>query len=107
MLPALTLLRVDLRSAMALGANRAASGAGNRKARTLLIAGEIALTVVSVAASGLLIRSLVYLETLPPGFDATNVTAGKCRSTRTAITTQPRCNICLRRVLTQCEKFPV
>ena len=30
-----------------------------------------------VAASGLLIRSLVYLETLPPGFDATNVTAGK------------------------------
>ncbi len=53
------------------------SGAGNRRARTLLIAGEIALTVVLVAATGLLIRSLVYLETLPPGFDATNVTAGK------------------------------
>ena len=77
MLPALTLRRVDLRSAMSLGVNRTMSGAGNRRARTLLIAGEIALTVVLVAATGLLIRSLVYLETLPPGFDATNVTAGK------------------------------
>ncbi|HTU49697.1 MAG TPA: ABC transporter permease, partial [Acidobacteriaceae bacterium] len=77
MLPALELRRVDLRSAMAMGANRAVSGAGNRKVRTLLIAGEIALTVVLVAASGLLIRSLIYLETLPPGFDATNVTVGK------------------------------
>ena len=77
MFPALTLRRVDLRSGMALGANRAASGAGNRKARTLLIAGEIALTVVLVAASGLLIRSLIYLETLPPGFNSANVTVGK------------------------------
>jgi predicted permease len=77
MLPALALRRVDLRSAMAFGSNRAVSSAGNRKTRTLLIAGEIALTVVLVAASGLLIRSLIYLETLPPGFDATNVIAGK------------------------------
>ena len=77
MLPALTLRRVDLRSVMAVSANRAASGAGNHNARTLLIAGEIALTVVLVAASGLLIRSLIYLETLPPGFDAANVTTGK------------------------------
>ncbi|EQD64425.1 permease, partial [mine drainage metagenome] len=45
--------------------------------RTLLIAGEIALTVVLVAASGLLIHSLIYLETLPPGFNANNVMAGK------------------------------
>ena len=77
MLPALELRRIDLRSAMAASANRAMSGARNRNARTLLIAGEIALTVVLVAASGLLIRSLIYLETLPPGFDATNVTTGQ------------------------------
>jgi len=77
MLPALELRRIDLRSAMAAGANRALSHPGNRTTRTLLIAGEIALTVVLVAASGLLIRSLIYLETLPPGFDATNVMTGK------------------------------
>ncbi|MGO8720793.1 MAG: ABC transporter permease [Acidobacteriaceae bacterium] len=77
MLPALELRRVDLRMAMAAGANPALAHAGSRTARTLLIAGEIALTVVLVAASGLLIRSLIYLETLPPGFDATNVMTGK------------------------------
>ena len=77
MLPALELRRVDLRSAMASGAHRTLAHSGSRKTRTLLIAGEIALTVVLVAASGLLIRSLIYLETLPPGFDATNVMTGK------------------------------
>jgi len=76
MFPALEMRRIDLRTAMASGANRAMSGAGNRKTRTLLIAGEIALTVVLVAASGLLIRSLIYLETLPPGFNAANVVTG-------------------------------
>jgi predicted permease len=77
MLPALELRRVDLRSAMSANANRALSHSSSRATRTLLIAGEIALTVVLVAASGLLIRSLIHLETLPPGFNATNVTTGK------------------------------
>jgi predicted permease len=31
------------------------------------------LTVVLLASAGLLVRTLVYLETLPPGFDASNV----------------------------------
>jgi len=41
--------------------------------RQVLIAGEVALTVVLLAASGLLIRTLIHLETLPPGFNATGV----------------------------------
>ena len=77
MLPALELRRIDLRSAMAVGASRASSGSSNRRMRALLIAGEIALTVVLVSASGLLVHSLIYLETLPPGFDANNVMTGK------------------------------
>ncbi len=77
MLPALELRRIDLRTAMAVGASRASSGSGNRRMRALLIAGEIALTVVLVSASGLLVHSLIYLETLPPGFDANNVMTGK------------------------------
>ncbi len=77
MLPALELRRIDLRSAMAVGASRASSGSSNRRMRALLIAGEIALTVVLISASGLLVHSLIYLETLPPGFDANNVMTGK------------------------------
>jgi len=74
-LPALQTRRVDLRSAMALGSHSVARGSS--RLRQMLIAGEVALTVVLLAGAGLLIRTLVYLETLPPGFDATNVITAK------------------------------
>ncbi|MFT4114625.1 ADOP family duplicated permease [Silvibacterium sp.] len=74
-LPALVARRVALRSAMSAKSYSVAAGTG--RSRRLLIAGEVALTVVLVAAAGVLVRTLVYLETLPPGFDAHNVTLGK------------------------------
>jgi predicted permease len=45
--------------------------------RQALIAGEVALTVVLLAGSGLLIRTLVHLETLPPGFNPAGVMTAK------------------------------
>lgn len=74
-LPALHTRRVDLRSSMAAGSRNLARGSS--RLRQLLIVGEVAMTVVLVAAAGLLLRSLVHLETLPPGFDATNVMTAK------------------------------
>lgn len=66
MLPALVTRKVDLRSSMA---SRAVAGAGKMRLRQALIAAEVSLTIVLLAASGLLIRSLIRLETLPPGFN--------------------------------------
>jgi macrolide transport system ATP-binding/permease protein len=74
MIPALTGLRYDLRSAIA---NRSTSRANQLGLRQALIAGEVALTVVLLASSGLLIRTLVHLQTLPPGFDSTGVMTAK------------------------------
>ena len=74
MLPALVARKVDLRSSMA---SRALTGVGGQRLRQALIAGEVALTVVLLAASGLLIRTLVHLETLPPGFNPEGVMTGK------------------------------
>jgi predicted permease len=45
--------------------------------RQLLIGAEVALTIVLLAAAGLLVRTLIHLETLPPGFDARNVMTAK------------------------------
>ena len=70
MLPALATRRFDLRSALA---SRAAIGGDRLRLRQALIAGEVALTVVLLAASGLLIRTLIHLQNLPPGFNATGV----------------------------------
>jgi predicted permease len=72
-LPALELRPMDLRSSMTANASRSSSAAARSRMRQALIAGEVMLTVVLLAGAGLLIRTLVYLETLPPGFDATNV----------------------------------
>jgi macrolide transport system ATP-binding/permease protein len=74
MLPALAARNVDLRSSMA---SRAVAGGGSLRLRQGLIASEVALTVVLLAASGLLIRTLVHLETLPPGFNPNGVMTAK------------------------------
>jgi predicted permease len=74
MLPALATRKVDLRSSMS---GRGEARVGSVRLRQVLVAGEVALTVVLLAASGLLIRSLVHLETLPPGFNPHGVMVAK------------------------------
>jgi predicted permease len=74
MLPALTTRKLDLRSSIA---SHAVIGAGSVRLRQGLIVGEVALTVVLLAAAGLLIRTLVHLETMPPGFNPSGVITAK------------------------------
>jgi predicted permease len=74
MLPALAARKVDLRSSMA---GRAVASGGSVRLRQALLAGEVALTVVLLAGAGLLIRSLIHLETLPPGFNPEGVMVAK------------------------------
>jgi putative ABC transport system permease protein len=74
MLPALTARNTDLRSSIS---GRGVARTGRLRLRQSLIAGEVALTVVLLAASGLLIRTLVHLETLPPGFNPRGVMTAK------------------------------
>jgi len=74
MLPAFATRKVDLRSSMP---NRGVAGAGSVRLRQGLIAGEVALTVVLLSAAGLLIRTLIHLETMPPGFNPSGVLTAK------------------------------
>jgi macrolide transport system ATP-binding/permease protein len=74
MLPAFTTRKVDLRSSIA---SRTVIGARTVRLRQALIAGEVALTVVLLAAAGLLIRTLIHLETMPPGFHPGGVITAK------------------------------
>ena len=74
MLPALSARRVDLRSSLA---SRATASGHSVRLRQALIAGEVALTVVLLAGSGLLLRTLIHLQTLPPGFNPDGVMTAK------------------------------
>jgi predicted permease len=53
-----------------------AGGRGARRAREILVAGQIALTLVLLASAGLLVRSLEQLRQVSPGFDPRNVVTG-------------------------------
>jgi len=74
MLPALTARRIDLRSGMS---GRSVAGGGGLRLRQGLIVGEVALTVMLLAASGLLVRTLIHLQTLAPGFNPDGVMSAK------------------------------
>lgn len=74
MLPARTTRKADLRSNIT---SRSIIGAGSVRLRQGLIAGEVALTVVLLAAAGLLIRTLIHLETMPSGFNPSGVITAK------------------------------
>jgi predicted permease len=74
MMPALTSRRIDLRSSIV---SRSIIGGGSIRLRQGLIAGEVALTVVLLAGAGLLIRTLIHLETMPPGFNPDGVITAK------------------------------
>jgi len=74
-LPAMRAWRLDLRSSIASGSRAILGGSG--RLRQWLIAAEVALTVVLLAAAGLMVRTLIHLETRPPGFDPHNVMTAK------------------------------
>jgi predicted permease len=77
LLPALATRRIDVRSALAMGGNRSVSKSAGTRTRYALIVGEVALTVVLLSVAGLLVRTLVYLETREPGFNPENVVLAK------------------------------
>ncbi|MGB8131012.1 MAG: ADOP family duplicated permease [Candidatus Angelobacter sp.] len=74
MLPALGARKIDLRSSIA---GRSVIATGGIRSRQFLITGEVALTVVLLASAGLMVRTLVHLETLPPGFNPKGIITAK------------------------------
>jgi predicted permease len=75
--PALRVCRLDLQDNLKDTARGASAGgalwSGGHNMRRLLVAMELALSVVLLVAAGLLIRSFVQLRHVPTGFNAANV----------------------------------
>jgi predicted permease len=75
--PALRAGRLDLNSSLKAG-GRASQGSGGfntgrHRLRSLLVVSEVAVSLILLAAAGLLIRSFVRLEAVPPGFETDHV----------------------------------
>ena len=76
--PALRAAGVDLNSTLRAGGRNTRGdgglGAGSRRPlRSMLVAGEVAISIVLLVGAGLLIRSFVRLQQVSPGFDPDGV----------------------------------
>jgi putative ABC transport system permease protein len=73
--PAVAASRLDPQAALTEGGRGTTSGRSRQRFRTLLFVSEVALAFVLVIGSGLLIRSLLRVQSIPPGFDPEHVLA--------------------------------
>jgi putative ABC transport system permease protein len=73
LLPALQILRSDVNTLLKSGGTRGSSNAFAGRIQSLLVAGQVALSFVVLAASLLLMKSLARLQNVNPGFDAAGV----------------------------------
>ncbi len=71
--PALNTSRTDLNSTLKESSSRSGTGFRQGKTRSLLVVGEVSLALVLVIAAALLIRTMIALHGVSPGFDSHNV----------------------------------
>jgi putative ABC transport system permease protein len=73
LVPALQSSRADLNAALKDSIGQSGATFRYNKARSILVVVEVALALLLLVGSALLIRTLVALRNVNPGFDATNV----------------------------------
>jgi putative ABC transport system permease protein len=66
--PAMQALRHDLAASLKDGGGRSTVSAGKRRFRDLMVAAQVALSLVLLIGAGLMVRSLVRLLQVDPGF---------------------------------------
>lgn len=86
--PAFSALRSGMSEALKEGGRKSAES-GGRMIRHLLVASEVALALVMLAAAGLMIKSTARLLDVSPGFDAKNVLTMEVSLPQDAIFTGP------------------
>jgi predicted permease len=77
LVPALQASRLDVNSHLKESAGRTGSGLRQNKTRSLLVIGELSLSLLLLIGAALLIRTLVSLRSVNPGFDSQNIVAAE------------------------------
>jgi putative ABC transport system permease protein len=103
--PALTLGRADLVTALT-GGGRGASGASTGSLRRTLVVAQIALAVLMLSAAGVLIRSVLHLQSLDTGFAGERLVFVDLAVSRARLADRPRHAQFLRQAVARLESYP-
>jgi predicted permease len=103
--PAIRAWRLDLHSALKAG-GRLTVGAPRRRLRGLLVASELALALTLLTGAGLLLRSVLTLLAVNPGFRAENVLSARLSLPRTTYDTPERAGAMFGMLLERARALP-
>lgn len=104
LLPAIRATRLDLSTAMKSG-TRAVHGGSKSGAMRLLVASQVALSLVLLVTAGLFVRSFRHLLDVDPGFDRESVIAIRVDPRMAGFTEQQLPDLC-RRLVERIEAVP-
>ena len=108
--PLLGIYRLDVQRQLQ-DTSRGSSGEGSvwgrgHNLRRLLVAGELALSVVLLIGAGLLMRSFVRVQDVPPGFTADRVLTGELAVTGPKYANAPAVSQMYRELWTRLDRLP-
>jgi predicted permease len=103
--PAIVTSRIDIRSVLVEG-GRGMAGGRRHWSRSVLVVGEVALSLVLLVSAGLLMRTLAYLHGLNPGFDPRNVIAAEISLQDKRYETSDSVNRLFQRTLEGIRRIP-
>jgi putative ABC transport system permease protein len=104
--PALQLSRPNLAGMLADEGRGSAGNRGRNRARSILVAAQVALSMVLLIGCGLLIRSFVHLRTVDPGFDAKNTLTAQTFLSPASYPDQPKRIAFYQNVLQRLQSIP-
>jgi putative ABC transport system permease protein len=96
--PAMSASQVDIAETIKTGSQRSLSGFWLRM-RSVIIAGEIALTLVLLISAGLLLKSVYKLSTANPGFDPARILSVRISPSQSSCTQREACIVLYDRLL--------
>jgi putative ABC transport system permease protein len=67
--PAILMAKTDVNSALRAGGRGSSIGFRRNRLRSVLVVGEVALSIVLLSSAGLMMRSFYHLRSIDPGFD--------------------------------------
>ena len=106
LLPAWQAGRTPVNALLKGGGSRAGGNRFTRRAQSALVVGQVALTLIVLSSAAMLTRSLLSLETTPPGFDPRDVVAVRLAPPPTRWETPLELAATYERVLNEVLRLP-